>query len=87
MSPTVPATEKQPHSMRLLQHTLLLGWYSAGDEQCWLPSNMKLGIEVHQTRSYYLSESEGPLGAFFCKFQVCFLLSSLWRGLSLSTLQ
>ncbi len=30
------------------------------------PSNMMLGIEVHQTRtrSYYLSQSEGPLGAF-----------------------
>ncbi len=32
------------------QHTLLLRWYSAGDEQSWFPSNMMLRIEVHQTR-------------------------------------
>jgi len=32
------------------QHTLLLGWYSAGDEQSWFPPNMMLRIEVHQTR-------------------------------------
>ncbi len=32
-SPSVHAVEKQPRSMRLLQHTLLLGWYSAGDEK------------------------------------------------------
>ncbi len=32
------------------QHTLLLGWYCAGDEQRWFPSNMMLRIEVHQTR-------------------------------------
>ncbi len=38
------------------QHTLLLGCYSAGDEQSWFPSNMMLGIDVHQ--------SEGPLDAF-----------------------
>ncbi len=30
----------------------------------WFPSNMMLGIEVHQTRSYYFSQSEGPLGAY-----------------------
>ncbi len=46
------------------QHTLLLGWYSAGDEQSRFPSNMMLGIEVHQTRESCFSESEGPLGAF-----------------------
>ncbi len=28
------------------------------------PSNMMLGIEVHQTREYFFSQSEGPLGAF-----------------------
>ncbi len=32
------------------------------------PSNMMPGIEVLQTRQYYFSQSEGPLGAFFCKF-------------------
>ncbi len=28
------------------QHTLLLGWYSAGDVQIWFPSNTMLRIEV-----------------------------------------
>ncbi len=46
------------------QNTLLLGWYSARDEQSWFPSNMKLGIEHHQTRESCFSQSEGPLGAF-----------------------
>ncbi len=32
--------------------------------RAWFPSNMMLGIEVHQTREYYFSQSEGPLGAF-----------------------
>ncbi len=62
-SPSVPAAEKQPH-MRLLPAHFTLGWYCAGDEQSWFPSNMMLGIEVHQTREYYFSQSEGPLGAF-----------------------
>ncbi len=31
----------------------------------WFPSNRMLGIEVHQTREYYFSQSEGPLVAFF----------------------
>ncbi len=47
------------------QDTLLLGWYSAGDEQSWFPSNMVFGIEVHQTRESRFSQSEGPLGTFF----------------------
>ncbi len=62
----VPAAEKHPHSSTptgCYQHTLLLGWYSAGDEQSWFPSNMVLRIEVHQTRESCFSESEGPLGA------------------------
>ncbi len=42
------------------QHTLLLGWYSAGDEQSWFPPNMMLRIEVHQTRESCFSQSEGP---------------------------
>ncbi len=65
MSPSVPAAEKQPTARDCYQHTLLLGWYSAGDEQSWFPSNMMFRIEVHQTREYYFSQSEGPLGAFF----------------------
>ncbi len=72
MSPSVPAAEKQPHSMSCYQHTLLLGWYSAGDEQSWFPSNMMLRIEVHQTREYCFSESEGPLGAFFVQIPSVF---------------
>ncbi len=39
-----------PTAWGCYQNTLLLGWYSAGDEQSWFPSNMMLGIEVHQTR-------------------------------------
>ncbi len=46
---------------------------------------MMLRIEVHQTRESRFSESESPLGAVF-KFQVCFHVSSLKRGLSLATL-
>ncbi len=29
----------------------------------WFPSNMMFGIEVHQTREYCFSQSEGPVGA------------------------
>ncbi len=36
------------------QHTLFLGWYSAGDVQTWFPSNMMLRIEVNQTRLCFL---------------------------------
>ncbi len=46
------------------QHTLLLGWYSTGDEQSWFPSNMMLRIEVNQTRESCFSQSDDPLGAF-----------------------
>ncbi len=62
-SPSVPAAEKHPYR-DCYQHTLLLGCYSAGDEQSWFPSDMMLRIEVHQTRESCFSESEGPLGAF-----------------------
>ncbi len=64
MSPSVPAAEKQLHSMRLLPAHFTFGMYSAADEQSWFPSNMMLRIEVHQTRESCFSESEGPLGAF-----------------------
>ncbi len=79
MCPSVPAAEKQH------QHTLLLGWYTAGDEQSWFPSNMMLRIEVHQTRESCFSESEDPLGAFFFANSKCVFMSSLRRGLSLAT--
>ncbi len=61
--------KNSPTAWGCYQHTLLLGWYSAGDEQSWFPSNMKLGIEVHQTRETCFSYSLGPLGVFF----VCFV--------------
>ncbi len=63
----VPQTlplKNSPTAWGCYQHTLLLGWYSAGDEQSWFPSNMMLRIEVHQTRDSCFSQSEGPLGAF-----------------------
>ncbi len=57
-SPSVPAAEKQTHSMRLLAAHFTF-------------SNMMLRIEVHQTRESSFSESEDTLSAFFlCKFQV-----------------
>ncbi len=64
MSPSVPAAENSTTAWDCYQHTLPLGWYSAGDEQSWFPSNMMLRIEVHQTRESCFSQSEGPLGAF-----------------------
>ncbi len=51
----------------------------------WFPSNMMFGIEVNQTRESCFSQSEGPLGAFFCEFRACFDVSSLRRGLHLAT--
>ncbi len=56
--------KNSPTAWGCYQHTLLLDWYSAGDEQCLFPSNMTLRIEVHQTRKSCFSESEGPFGAF-----------------------
>ncbi len=50
--------------MRLLPAHFTFGMYSAADEQSWCPSDMILGIEVHQTRESCSSESVGPLGAF-----------------------
>ncbi len=51
-SPSVPAAEEQLHSMSWYQHALLLGWYSAGDEQSWCPSNMMLRGSSHQRISF-----------------------------------
>ncbi len=75
MSPSVPAAEKQPHSMRLLPAHFTFGWYSTGDEQSWFPSNMMLRIDVHHTRESCFSESEGPLGAF----SKCVFMCLNWR--------
>ncbi len=44
-SPSVPAAENTPTAWGCYQHTLLLGCYSAGDEQSWFPSDMMLRIE------------------------------------------
>ncbi len=57
--------KNSPIAWCFYQHTFLLGWYSAGKEQSWFPSNTMLGIDVHQTRESCFSESEGPLGTFF----------------------
>ncbi len=61
---SVPAAEKHPHSMRLRPAHFTFGMYSACDEQSWFPSNMMLGIEIHQTRESCFTESDDPLGAF-----------------------
>ncbi len=57
--PSVPASEKQLHSILYFWDGTLHVMSSA-----WFPSNMMLGIEVHQTREYYFSQSEGPLDDF-----------------------
>ncbi len=67
--------KNSPTAWGCYQHTLLLGWYSAGNEQSWLTSNMMLRIEVNQTGEYYFSESEGPLGAF----SKCVFMCLNWR--------
>ncbi len=56
--------KNRPTAWGCYQHTLLVGWYSAGDEQSWFSSNMMLRIEVHQNRLYYFSQSMGPFSAF-----------------------
>ncbi len=72
--------KNSPTAWGCYQHTLLVGWYSAGDDQSWFPSNMMLRIEVHQTRASSFSQSEGPL----CAFLQLPSVSSLRRGLSLA---
>ncbi len=64
-SPSVPAAAWQLHSMRLLpaHFTFGIALQHVMSSACF-PSNMMLGIAVHQTREYYFSQSEGPLGAF-----------------------
>ncbi len=57
--------KNSPIAWGCYQHILLLGWYSAGDEQSCFPSNMMLRIEIHQSRESYFSESEGTLGDLF----------------------
>ncbi len=72
-SPSVPVAEKQPHSMRLLPAHFTFGMYSAADEQSWCPSDMILGIEVHQTRESCSSESVGPLGCICANSRCVFM--------------
>ncbi len=50
------------------------GCWTTGDVHSWFPSNMMLGIEVHQTRESCFSESEGPLSLgqitrFLCRLR------------------
>ncbi len=68
-SPSVPAAEKQPHSMRQLPAHFT---YSAGDKQSWFPSNTMLRVEVHQTREYYFSQS-GFSWCFFVNSKCVFM--------------
>ncbi len=44
------------------------------------PQNMMLGIEVHQTREYCFSQSEGPLGAFFANSKCVFTEERIESG-------
>ncbi len=47
--------------------------------RAWFPSNMMLGIEVHQTRESCFSQSEGPLGAFSkCVFMCHWREDCIW---------
>ncbi len=55
------------------QHTLLLGWYSAGDDQRF-PSNIMLGIEVHQTTKSFLKSFR----SFFANSK-CVFMCLHWR--------
>ncbi len=54
--------KNNPIAWGCYQHTLLLGWNSAGNEQSWFPSNMMLRIEVPQTRDLLLT----VWGSFRC---------------------
>ncbi len=65
--------KNSPTAWGWYQHTLLLGRFSADDEQSWFPSNMMLTITVHQNRESCFSESEGPLGAFFANSKCVFM--------------
>ncbi len=60
MSPSVPATEKHTHSITLYFWDGTLQVIS----RTLFPSNISLGIEVHQNRESCFSQSESSLGAF-----------------------
>ncbi len=49
-----PATENSPTAWACCQETLLLGWYSAGDEQSWFPSNIMLRMRSSDQRILFL---------------------------------
>ncbi len=72
-SPSVPAAENTPTAWGCYQHTLLLGCYSAGDEQSWFPSDMMLRIE----RILFLR----VWGSFRCFFanSRCVFMCLHWR--------
>ncbi len=77
-SPSVPAAEKQPHEWGCYQHTLLLGWYSACDEQCLLSFK-------HDAWNWGSSDQIILFLTVWGSFR-CFHVSTLKRGLSLATL-
>ncbi len=56
---------KQPTAWGSYQHTILLDGTLQVMNNAWFSSNMMFGIEVHQTREYCFSQSEGPFGVFF----------------------
>ncbi len=62
---SVPAAEKQPHSMRLLPAHFTFGMVLCRWWAWWacFPPNMMLGFEVHQTWESCFSQSESSLGA------------------------
>ncbi len=60
MSPSVPAAEKHPHSITFYFWDGTLQVMS----RAWFPSNISLGIEVHQNRESCFSQSESSLDAF-----------------------
>ncbi len=74
--------KNSPTAWGCYQHTLLLAWYSAGEEQSWFPSNMMLWGSSDQIILFLTAW--GTFRCFFHKFQVCFHASTLNRGLSLA---
>ncbi len=72
-----------PTAWSCYQHTLLLGWYSAGDAQCWLSFNDAWNWGSSDQRILFLRVCRS-FRCFFCKFQVCFHVSSLRRRTSLA---
>ncbi len=76
---SVPATEKAPQHEAATSTLYLWDGTLHVMSRAWFPSNRMLGIEVHQTREYYFSQSEGPLGAFFFANSKCVFMCLHWR--------